>query len=430
LPLLDGLELLDVEGDGSLEIVYLDDIVHVLDGRTGQQKWQVDDVYPAASVTVGDPDRDGVRELVIGAEHTVAVVDVTTRAVEWQGLAFEGPYHGLAHGDVDGNGRPDFLYTSHASGYLGTEDGLYFVHNAQSTRLRYVSPPPTGSDHGGLRRVEVANVDADPQLEVFMATTIDSYRGLVICYDGLTHAEQWRAPLEDGLGVASLQLGDVDADGQLEAVVGSYWEHTGAPGSFVYVFDGATGGREWRSPDFAGGGGRLSLLRLAQLDDDPSLEILVADHGGVLYRLDRATGEMTGLADNVTALETVPTSGGRARIVVGGWDGTLQVLRRHAGLRVGARMRRVIGPFATRIDGLAVRDVTGDGTVDYLFVAEGRLHVVDGLARTLLWRSGWIGRAAAAHDSLRLGDIDDDGRLEVMVNTDDVGLDIYELPAP
>ena len=47
------------------------------------------------------------------------------------------------------------------------------------------------------------------------------------------------------------------------------------------------------------------------------------------------------------------------------------------------------GPFAGEIFGLNVKDVTGDRVVDYVFTAEGRVHVVSGACGTEEWLSDY-----------------------------------------
>ena len=95
--------------------------------------------------------------------------------------------------------------------------------------------------------------------------------------------------MEDGLSIWGLQVADADGDGQLEAVIGTAREHTGAPGVFVHVVNAATGAFEWRSPSISSGFISLSLLRVAQVDADPAPEILVAEYGGRLLMFDGVT---------------------------------------------------------------------------------------------------------------------------------------------
>jgi hypothetical protein len=433
-----GMEVADVEGDGPKELLYGDGQwgdIHVLNGATLAQKWAVQNPeHGVTNVIVADTDGDGVREIVWGAGHTSSgpdhlyVADSVTQQIEWENLDFNGPYYGLAHGDVGGDGRPAFLFTSFASD-SGYNDGRYFVHGAVNKQLRYVSSPPTGLNWTGLVRVAVANVDADPQLEVLVGTSY-LYQGILICYDGLTHAEQWRAPVEEGLSIWSLQVADVDADGQLEAVIGTRREHTGAPGVFVYAINASTGAQEWRSPSVTGGFGALSLLRLAQVDTDPALEILVAEYEGRLFMFDGITHGLTQLfPDGVTALDTQPRrgGGGRSDVVVGTTDGDLFTIR-------PGRPAAWVARYGAQIDGLDVRDLNGDGIPDYVFAVADVVSIVDGRDGRTLWQSERLAgdsffSSVGVNDSLLVADIDLDGRPEIMVNTGRVGVDIYEVPA-
>jgi hypothetical protein len=428
------LEVADVEGDGPLEVLYGDGqwgSIHVLAGATLAEKWAVaNPEHGVGNIVVGDTDADGVRELVWGAGFSSSgpdhlyVADSLTHEREWESLDFNGPFYGLAHGDVDGNGEPDFVFTSFTSD-SGYGDGLFFVYDATDKGLRYVSPPPTDQNWTGLVRIQLANVDSDPQLEVLVGTGV-LYRGVLICYDGLTHVEQWRAQVDDGLSIWSLQVGDVDGDGRLEAVMGTAREHTGAPGVFVYVIDAATGFREWRSPNLEVGWGALSLLRVAQVDRDPAPEILVAQYGGRLLVIDGVTHALAQLVDDgVTALETAdPRGNGRTRIFIGTATGRVYELN-----RAGRLPARALGRFGGPIDGLAVRDFNGDGAVDYAFAVAGRLSIYDAFHRRMLWQSPVLGTDVATNDSLLVADIDEDGRQELMVNTGRLAVDIYEVPA-
>lgn len=428
------LRLLDVEGDGPLEIVYGDGqwgAVHVVDGATGLEKWHVDNPeHGVTDVALGDPDHDGERELLWGAGHTSSgpdhlyVAETATHGVEWESPDLVGPFFGLSWGDVDLDGEVELLAASNRSD-SGYGDGIWFVHDYTTRAIEYQSPT-TGRDWMGLWRVRHANLDPDPQPEILVATS-DLYDGVVLCYDGRTHSEQWRAVMPSGLGVRSLAVADLDGDGDAEVVAGSHVQHTGAPGTFVFVYDGSTGAEQWRSPSLAQGfAGNLSLLRVAQVDADPALEIVVANHGGDLFVIDGVTRAARILGDHaVTALETTDRDrNGVAEILVGTAAGDLRVIDSTTG-----GVTASLGNAGGRIDGLAVAQLTGDPAPEMVFVVDGRLLVWDEALGEVVASTDVIATDAGRDDSLFAADLEGDGITEVVVNSGS-GFRVYGAPAP
>jgi hypothetical protein len=428
---LGALRVLDVEGDGPLEIVYGDGQwghIHVLNGQTLLEKWAFPNPDPGVTeIAVGDADGDGTRELLYGAGYSSSgpdhfvVVDTVTHQQEWQSLDIGGPFLALSYGDVDADGRVEILSGSFESD-SGYEDGLWFVHDALTRELEYQSGPTTGQNWTGLRRIRNANVDGDAQQEVFVASSY-LYDGVIICYDGLTHAEQWQFQIPSGMIFGSLAVADVDNDGQLEVIAGVNVEHTGATGVFVYVINAATGLQEWQSPSLASNFADLSLMRVAEVDGDGRLEIVVGAYFGAVYVIDGVTHTIQNLGDHdVTAVETADRDGnGVSEIIVGTDGGALKVLDPFSGT-----VLQTIGPYPGRIDGLAVIDVTGDTVADYAFAVNDEVSIIDGVTGGLAWSSGVIGDEVGAQDSLLIADVDGDGVLELMVNIGYTGFRVYE----
>ena len=420
---ISALQLVDVEGDGPLEIVYGDGQwgeVHVLNGATRQQKWQLaNPEHGVTDVAFGDVDQDGQRELLWGAGYSTTgpdylyVAATAPPAIEWQSSDIAGPFLALEAADVVGTSRRALLAASFESD-SGYDDGLYFFHRVTTGAAFYQSPPLTGSNWTGMTRLRAVQADADPQTEVLVATST-TYTGLLICKDTLTHAEQWRATLPDGLTIASLAVADVDLDGQPEAVVGVEVQHTGAPGVFVYVFDAATGAQEWRSPALSSGFVDLPWLRLAQVDADPQPDIVVGATTGQVYVLDGVTHVTQSLGPQaVSALETFDTDGnGVAELYVGTTSGAVR--------RVSATTGAVLATMFTesaQVDALVMGDLDG-GAADFVTASGNVLRVRSGATLWLLWASAPLassGAVVGGRDSLLLDDIDGTPGLELVAN--------------
>ena len=417
------LHVLDVEGDGPLEIVFGDDQwggIHVYNGQTLQEKWYVaNPYYVVDDFAFGDTDGDGTLELTWGADR-VYVADTTNQTEEWHSLDFGGPFRGLSYGDVDADGHSEILHTSfHASNE--TDDAIYFIHDALTHDLEYRSISTTGYNWIGMWRIANANVDADPQHEIFV-TSGWIYDGVLICYDAVTHQEQWQHQFDFDQQIVSLALADVDNDGQLELVAGLQSD------GIVFVFDAATGTVEWQSPNLTTYFGVLSLMRIADVDGDGRREIVVADYDGAVFVIDGVTHTIQNLGDHdVTALETPDRDGdGVAELIIGTDLGALQRLDPFSGA-----VLETVGSYGGQIDGLAIKDLTGDSVADYTFAVDNEVFVHDGVTNAVLWSSGVLSSdeyssEVGAQDTLLIADVDADGFLELVVSLGYTGFRVYD----
>jgi hypothetical protein len=430
---IDSVRVADVEGDGPLEIVYGDGQlgdVHVHNGQDRTLKWSISTSdYGVTDLAFGDTDGDGVREILwgggygsTGPDH-LYVASAATHVVEWRSADIDGPFLALSTGEPDG--RRVVLSGSYESD-AGYGDGLYFYHDAATGHVLYQSPPPTGGNYTGLWRIRSANVDADPQDEVFI-TTSNGYTGLIICYDGQSHQEQWQVSIPDGLTFGSMDLADADNDGALEVVAGVNVEHTGAPGVYVYVFNAATGALKWRSPSLSAGFVNLPLLRVANLDGDPQPEIIVGATDGAVYVLDAVLQTTLHLGfHGVTALDTPDRDAdGRAEIVIGTSAGYVRVLDPVTGFVLEDVLKA-----PPRIDGLAVADLDEDGRADYVLAVSNAVQVRDGDSLALAWSSGVLGlgtgiNAVGASDSLSLARVDATEPLDILVSIGTSGFKVF-----
>ena len=421
------LQVSDIDGDGPLEIVYRDGgggRIWVLDGSSRAVKWSVPASSGDGEVAFGDSDNDGTTELAWGSYPRMAVGPLTvwnavTRLPEWTALDVRGPFQALSWGDVDGDGGPEIVSGSFESDG-GYGDGLWFVNDARTHSEEFQSGPTTGSNRTGITRVRNMNIDLDPQQEIFVATSLSYSTGLIICYDGVSHGEEWRAALPYGYRVESMALGDVDLDGEQELVAGVIG--VGANGDvFVLVFDAATGAEEWMSPTLSQWGA-LALLRIANVDGDPQPEILVgSSFSGALFLIDEVTQVINHLGSrDVSALDTPDRNGdGVAEIVIGTWSGAIQVLNTH-GVVV-----QTIGNFGGRIEGLAWADLDLDHRSDYAYAVNNEVFIRSGADGSVLWQSGLIGDSVGTDDSLYIADVDEDGAQELLVNIGSTGFRLY-----
>lgn len=264
----------DLDGDGRLEIItteraYPIGRAHVLraDG-TELPGWPLTlDHVPAFTPAVGDLDGDGRKELVFGSYTSIYVTDtnaqvrtgwpVNVAALYNANVSYQSP----ALGDLDGDGVKEIAMCLHQTG------GGCYVFRADGTQLTgwprlfggWSYCPPTLADLDGDGRLDVlagraggtaaapalyawdaqgqllpgfpyvtmggaespitvANIDLDPELEIFFGTSVMvSNLGFLHCIDGRGQVEAGFPLRTDGFTYLNgASIADVDGDGVLE----------------------------------------------------------------------------------------------------------------------------------------------------------------------------------------------------------------------
>jgi hypothetical protein len=251
----------DVDGDGHLDIVFAswDFYIWAVD-RTGTPlpgfPFNNDDTV-WSSAALFDIDGDDDVEIFIGGDTTPGgyydhlggvfrALDWTPSGVVnlWNAEANEVFHSSPAIGDINGDGRPEAV--------VGTGDNWYQECGGGHPQCG----PGDGSDHA---RVFAFHLDDGSTVPGFPVST-------------------------GGTVIGSPALGDVDKDGQLEVVLGSY-DHK------VYAWNG-DGSVAWSvRPDFAhlGHGRMQGSPIIADLDGDGDQDVAIGGDMG-LALLDGATG--------------------------------------------------------------------------------------------------------------------------------------------
>jgi PKD repeat protein len=222
----------DLEGDGELEVVAgsWDGNVYVwhADGTLAAGWPQSTGSLMPHSPALGDLDGDGTLEVVAGSwGNTVWAWHADGSAVAgWPQTTGEAVWSCPALGDLDSDGALEVVaevgYSDHGGAYAWRADGSLVPGWPRSTVLGgdvYSSPA-------------LGDLDGDGKLEVM----IGSWMGRVYAWhDDGTAVAGWPQTLANPVG-SSPALGDVDGDGRLEVVVGCYDSNV-----YIWKCDATTG---------------------------------------------------------------------------------------------------------------------------------------------------------------------------------------------
>jgi hypothetical protein len=251
LGLARGTALGDFDRDGDLDVVVQDDQALAFLRNNGDGTFAQREMLPGGQGTpvAGDLDRDGDLDVVAGGQLLLN---------DGAGQFIAGSSFGActAMGDLDGDGDLDCIAND------GYRDTTPFGHVAFNHGRFSVGPEtPFGFE------CEIADLDGDADLDAACVSPVVE-AGRIFLNDGhgaFTRSEQ----VLGEVGARGMALGDLDADGDVDAVV-SHWFGAGRTSpNQIWLNDGKGRFREVGSIGADGGS-----IALADLDGDGDFDAL------------------------------------------------------------------------------------------------------------------------------------------------------------
>lgn len=331
----------DIDGDGALELLIGDGqwgSIHAYDTLTLQEEWRIrNPEHGVTSIAVVDTDGDGRTELIWGAGATstgpdyLYLADWQAGTIVWQNVHLDGPFVGPQIGDLDGDGVAEVVVAS-SSSRSGYASGRIVVFDSQTGKVRAISPGVSSGSYAwtGVHDLKLRDLDGDSRLEIVVATDR--------LYDGLIEAYRFSPPdtftlvwtnatRPTGAPFHSVEVADVDGDGQPEVIAGGGRAHTGASGVFIYAYDVASSQEKWHTQHLGGYWSKISDLAIADTDGDGAVEVLGMVAGGGVYVFGGADQALKAIIETQGASLTTHDPGPGTQLLIGDTAGRMSVRR-------------------------------------------------------------------------------------------------------
>ncbi|MCU0962013.1 MAG: FG-GAP-like repeat-containing protein [Pirellulaceae bacterium] len=290
---------------------------------------------------------------------------------------------GQALGDVDGDGDADAVLANLTPGWFGR---TMLLINEGAGVIGWSNATSNYLGHSGqeLWSTSMADLDRDGDLDIFFGGSAEE-ASLVWFNDGQGRfIPGGPRPGRPDLSQLKANLGDLDGDGDLDAVV---W--------YVGGFGYPTYWNVWLND----GHGRFA--------DSGQERVLVREQHRITL------GDVDGDGD----LDAI--------VVGGGWHTTSNEIWLNDGLGNFTKTSAVLGTALDGTKDIALGDIDGDGDLD-AFLANSETAIIDDSRNTIWLNDGQgnfsdsgqrLGHTHDACDRVRLADMDEDGDLDAVVAT-------------
>ena len=248
---------------------------------------------------VGDVNGDGRSDFIIGTLSQAVVYSGATGGILYQKGASGGSLGASVGGvgDVNGDGRADFIVGAPGADPGGiTDAGSAFVYSGATGALLYQKNGAAMGDAFGNAVAGVGDVDGDGRPDFIVGSQSADNGGSLnvggaFVYSGATGAllySKYGALGLDNFGSSVSGSGDVNGDGRADFIVGARYADGGVVNTgSAFVYSGTTGALLYqKSGTFSGDNFGRSVSGAGDVDGDGRADFVVgasgADPGGLL----------------------------------------------------------------------------------------------------------------------------------------------------
>ncbi len=395
----------DIDGDNVKEIIsfsnYFD--INAFDAQNKTQLWSIKSSEDLRALYVTDIDNDGYAEILVG-NNQWGSIDCYSSITKKKIWTVANPNTGTINitlGDPDNDGKKEVIWTA-GEGSSGAD--FLYVANIDQGNLEWQSP-----NLDGPFSIDVHDINNDGFKEICGTcfTSDNNYGpGRVFIYNPINYKPEWIIGNEgyDYWSFTAVKAGNINDTGPGEIVASS--------GSWLYVFEAESHKLIWSGQ--AAAHGTIKSLQISDIDNDGDAELLVGDENGYLYILNGKTFQEEWHSNQF--------NGSIEKIILTNWDGDeakeIALVRYRDGITVLDGITHNIEWQTTTLSNMTtcdICDLNRDGKKEFIIgTLNGQIMIVDSLSRSVSDTLLNVGESIAG---LRVENLDMDPSPEIIVGT-------------
>jgi len=201
---------------------------------------------------------------------------------EWNSGDKEQIFGGIDSGDPNGDGVNELVVGTAGPTDSAAEDSaevrVYKYQDEDPSEPDYILEGPDGDNsviyvgRYDAFGIDVGDVDNDGDEEILVGTGVKGEnKPMVIVYDGDSHSVEYSKTV-DSSSVWGVETGDFDSDNFAELIYGT-------SGGELFIYDGETGDYEAKTSSLSGKSGHYGGIAIGNVDNDGAMEMAVGSVG-------------------------------------------------------------------------------------------------------------------------------------------------------
>lgn len=399
------LYITDLEDDGEFEILVGNSRgggISCYSSATKQLLWDINNPqYGVTNICTGDPDRDGVKEIIWGVDQSsygsgqLLIASSNLHQIEWQSADWNGPFS-LDVFDFNYDGINEIAGASYKSNG-GTGGGIALIYSGLNHIIKNATKQSVVGD-APINAIAAGNID-----KFYQGELVAGVGNKIFVFDGDLAGISNQI---EGLNIiTSLAIADVDNDNTIEIVAG------GIDG-YLYIYNGKKLTLEWKGMDT---GDPIEKIVITNCDEDDAQEIIFLNGQSQINIYDGKTHElewqMTDF-DNITSFDVADFDlDGNKEIILGHSNGMITTLTYPV-----SEITNQVPVIDEAIYGLVVANIDSSSANEIL-VGSSKVTVINAVDFSPIWESQPLGENVGFGNNLKVFDIDKDNYLDILVSS-------------